>query len=78
MRWRTIDQLALVATVYRTAIAAGRSPVDAVAERLQITPAAAKRRIRRARESGQLAPLTRSGLTTTIERGDTLSARRMP
>jgi Mn-dependent DtxR family transcriptional regulator len=61
VRHRTIEQLARVATIYRLAIEDGRSPVDEVARRLQITPGAAKRRIRRARESGQLAALTRSG-----------------
>lgn len=61
MRSRTIEQLALVATTYRLAIERGRSPVDAVAERLAITGAAAKDRIYRARQSGLLAPLARSG-----------------
>lgn len=54
MRSRTVEQLALVATVYRIAIDDGRSPVDAVAARLGISYDAAKQRIRRARRAGLL------------------------
>lgn len=56
MRPRTIEQLARVAAIYRGAVSTGHSPVDAVSARLQVTPAAAKRRIYRARRAGLLAP----------------------
>lgn len=58
VRHRTVDQLALVATTYRIAITDGKSPVDAVADRLEISQRLAKQRIYRARRAGLLAPVT--------------------
>lgn len=55
MSLRTADSLARVAAIYRDAVDQQRSPVDAVAEKLDITTDAAKQRIRRARRAGLLA-----------------------
>lgn len=41
-----------VQLAYRSAIEHGKSPVDAVAERLGVTPRVAKQRIYRARRAG--------------------------
>lgn len=57
MRQSTKDTFARVASVYRNALADGRSPVDAVAVALGITYTAAKDRIYRARRAGVLKSL---------------------
>lgn len=59
MSRKTADMLIRVAAIYRGAVEAGRSPVDAVAGKLDITPEAAKQRIYRARRAGVLAPVRR-------------------
>ena len=56
MKPSTRDTLARVASIYRNAVADGKSPVDAVARDLDITANVAKQRIHRTRRAGLLNP----------------------
>jgi hypothetical protein len=60
---RTIEQLVLVATTYRAAVAAGQPPLPAVAERLNISHRAAADRVYRARSAGLLEATSKGRAT---------------
>lgn len=55
MRVPTIDRLTRAAIIYRLAIAEGRSPIDELKARLDVTEHTAKRLVYRARRAGLLA-----------------------